>query len=286
MATIDQYNLLASDPFVINGTEEVTENLQLTPSTTSQEGVITGIVTASGGAPLGGATVKVFSSADVPIAHAVTNPQGRYTIPSVVSGSYKVVAAKNGYLTPVAVPVTVTANRPTTVDFTLAPDPGAALNTIYGIISETATHIPLYQAVVNTYLVLGAIQTLVSTTSTNTSGQYISPALADGDYVIIANKAGYDQAVSSTTTLSGSELASLDIALNPNAVTNTGTVSGLITDSFTLLPIGGATVALYQIGGTTETLISLTKTNGAGRYLFGSVAAANYVVKAFAQMPE
>lgn len=286
MATIDQYNLLASDPFVINGTEEVTENLQLTQSTTSQEGVIAGTVTAQGGAPLEGATVKVFNSADVPIAHAITNPQGRYTIPSVVSGTYKVVATKNGYLTPVAASVTVTANRPTTVDFTLAPDPGAALNTIFGIIRQTGTLTPLYQAVVNTYLVSGTVQTLVSTTSTNTSGQYLSPNLQNGNYVIIANKAGYDQAISATTTLSDSELASLDLTLTPNTVTNTGTVSGLITDSVTLLPIANATVALYQMSGTAETLISLTKTNSAGRYLFGSVAAANYVVKAFSQKPE
>lgn len=286
MATIDQYNLLASGPFLINGTEEITEDLQLTQSTTSQEGVITGIVTAQGGAPLEGATVKVYNSADIPIAHAITNPQGRYTIPSVVSGTYKVVATKTGYLTPLAVPVTVTANRPTTVDFTLIPDPDAPLNTLYGIISEVVTHIPLYQAVVNTYLVSGTTQTLVSTTSTNTSGQYISPKLADGDYVMVANKAGYDQSISATTTLSGSELASLNLTLTPNAVANTGTVSGLIADIVTLLPIANATVALYQMSGTVETLISLTKTNGAGRYLFGSVSAGNYIVKAFSQKPE
>jgi hypothetical protein len=64
---------------------------------------------------------------------------------------------------------------------------------------------------------------------------------------------------------------------------NTGTVSGIITDSSTLLPIGSATVGLYEVAGTTETLIQLTKTNGAGRYLFGSVEAADYIVKAFAQ---
>ena len=286
MATIDQYNLKASEPFVINGTEEVTENFQLTSSTTSQEGVITGTVTSPGDIPLEGATVKVFNSADVPIAHAITNPQGRYTIPSVVSGTYKVVATKTGYLTPLVVPVTVSANRPTTVNFTLTPDPSALLNTIYGIISEVVTLIPVNQAIVNTYLVQGTTQTLVSTTSTNTSGQYISPGLPDGDYVMVANKAGYDQATSASTTLSGTELASLNITLIPNAVTNTGTVSGLITDSSTLLPIANATVALYQIDGITETLISLTKTNGAGRYLFGSVAAANYIVKAFSQKSE
>ncbi|MGE4277513.1 MAG: hypothetical protein AB7E30_10120, partial [Lawsonibacter sp.] len=82
------------------------------------------------------------------------------------------------------------------------------------------------------------------------------------------------------------EVASLDLTLYTNAVTNTGTVSGIILDSATLLPIGSATVALYEIIGTDETLIRLTKTNSAGRYLFGSVDASNYIVKAFSQKEE
>lgn len=287
MATIDQYNLKASEQFIISGTEEVTENFQLISSTTAEEGIITGTVTSSlDSAPIEGATVKIFNSSDIPVAHAITNPQGQYTIPTVVKGTYKVVAAMNGYLTPLVIPVTVVANRPTTVNITLTPDPNAASNTVYGIIREAGTLIPLSQAIVNTYQVQGTTQTLISTTLTNSTGQYLSPHLADGDYLIIANKAGYDQTTSAVTTLAGAEIASLDMTLYTNAVTNTGTVSGIITDSTTLLPIGSATVALYEIIGTAETLLKLTKTNSAGRYLFGSVEASNYIVKAFSQKEE
>ena len=284
MATIDKYNLKASPQFPISGTEEVTESLQLIPSTTSEEGVITGTVT-SGTTPLAGATVKVFDSSDNPIAHAVTNPEGKYTISSIVKGSYKVTAAKDGYLTPIVTPVTVAANRPTTVDFNLSVDPDAEKNTVFGIIRAAGTLTPLSGATVNTYLT-GTPPTLVSTTVTNSTGQYISPNLADGDYFFVANMPGYNQTTSGTTTLSGAVIASLDIPLTANAAANTGTVSGIITDSSTLQPIANAIVALYGVSGTTETLIKLTKTNGAGRYLFGSVAASNYLVKAFAQKAE
>ncbi len=284
MATIDKYNLKASLQFPISGTEEITENLQLSPSSTSEEGVITGTVT-SGTTPLEGATVKVFNSSDEPIAHAVTNPEGKYTISSIVKGSYKVTAAKDGYLTPTVTPVTVAANRPTTVDFNLSVDPDAALNAVYGIIRAAGTLTPLSGATVNTFLA-GPTPTLISTTVTNSTGQYISPHLADGDYFFVANMPGYNQTTSGTTTLSGAEIASLDLPLTANATANTGTVSGIITDSSTLLPIANAVVALYEIAGTTETLIKLTKTNGAGRYLFGSVSASNYLVKAMAQQVE
>jgi 5-hydroxyisourate hydrolase-like protein (transthyretin family) len=286
MAKIDQYSLKASEQFAVSGTEEATENFQLTASTTSEEGVIVGTVTSSTTAPIAGASVKVFDSADIPVAHTVTNPQGLYTIPAVVKGTYKVVASMNGYLTPLVIPVTVVANRPTTVDITLTPDPDAVLNTIYGIIREAGTLIPLFHAVVNTYLVQGTTQTLISTTDTNASGQFLSPYLADGDYIILANKEGYDQTASAVTPLSDTEIASLDMTLYPNAITNTGTISGIITDSVTMLPIGRATVALYELTDSTETLIRLTKTNDAGRYLFGSVETSNYVVKAFSQKEE
>ena len=285
MSTIDKYNLKASLQFPVSGTEELTENFQLTASTASEEGIISGTVT-SGSMPVDGATVKVFDSSDTPIAHAITNPEGKYTISAIVKGTYKVTAAKDGYFTPLVTSVTVVANRPTIVDISLTVDPDATLNTLYGIIRAAGTLVPLENAIVNTYSVVGTTQTLVSTTHTNSSGQYISPYLANGDYIIVANLSGYDQTTSGVTTLSGTEIASLNMTLVANAVSNTGTISGIITDSSTLLPIANAIVALYGITGTTETLLKLTKTNNAGRYLFGSVAAANYIVKAFAQKVE
>ena len=288
MATIDKYNLKASPEFPVSGTEELTENFQLTASTASESGVLTGTVTTGTApkVPVAGATVKVFNSSDIPVTHAITNAEGKYTIPSVVAGPYKVTASKDGYLTPLVIPVTVAANRPTAVDISLEVDPDATLNTLFGIVRAAISLTPLSGATVNTYSVIGTTQTLISTTQTNSSGQYILPYLVDGDYVIVANLSGYDQTTSGTTTLSGTEKASLDLTLNANTADNTGTISGIITDSTTLLSIGSATVALYEVIGTTETLIRLTKTNSAGRYLFGSVAASNYIVKSFAQKVE
>lgn len=282
MHIIDQYNLKASVQFPITGTEEVTENLQLTVSAASSAGIVTGIVT-SGGVPIEGATVKIFDVNDNPVAHDLTNPQGRYTIPEVVAGSYKITATKFTYLIPLAIPLTVFANRPTTVDIELTPDPDADKNALYGIIRQAVVLTPIEGATVNIFQVNGGVQTLALTTSTNSSGQYFAPRLVSGDYIVDANKVGYDQSTSAVVTLTGTDAQPLDLSLQVNTAQNVGTVSGIITDQATLLPIAGALVALYSVVGGVETLIQLVKTTTGGRYLFGNVAAGEYIVKAIAQ---
>jgi 5-hydroxyisourate hydrolase-like protein (transthyretin family) len=282
MPIIDQYNLKAGVQFPITGTEEVTENLQLTASSASSAGIVTGIVT-SGGLPIEGATVKIFDVNDNPIAHDITNPQGRYTIPDVTAGSYKITATKFTYLTPNAIPFSVVANRPTTVDISLSSDPDVDKNALYGIIRQAVVLTPIQGATVNIFQVVAGVQTLALTTVTNSSGQYFGPRLVTGDYVVVANKAGYEQAESAAITLTGTDIQPLDLTLQVNTQQNVGTVSGLITDQTTLLPIANALVALYLVAGGTETIVQIARTNTGGRYLFGNVAAGNYIVKAIAQ---
>lgn len=282
MPIIDQYNLKASIQFPIAGTEEVTENLQLTASTASSAGVVTGTVT-SGGVPIEGATVKIFDVNDNPVAHDLTNPEGKYTIPEVVAGSYKITATKFTYLTPLTTSLTVIANRPTTVNIELTPDPDVDKNALYGIIRQAVVLTPIEGATVSIYHDVAGVQTLSLTTVTNSSGQYFAPRLVSGDYVVSANKIGYEQNTSAVITLTGTDIEPLDLSLQTNVVQNVGTVSGIITDQATLLPIGNALVALYSVVGGVETIVQIVRTNSGGRYLFGNVAAGEYIVKAISQ---
>ena len=282
MPIIDKYNLKASVQFPITGTEEITENLALTASVAASTGVVTGTVT-SGGTPIADATVKIFDVNDNPIAHTTTNPQGKYTIPEVVAGSYKITATKFTYLTPLPIPLTVTAGRPTTVDIALTLDPDVNNNALYGIIRQAVVLTPITDATVNIYQVVDGVQTLALTTATNSSGQYFGPRLVTGDFVVVANKIGYEQSTSSIVTLTGTDIQPLDLDLEVNTAANVGTVSGIITDQTTLLPISNALVALYSVVGGVETIVQIVRTNAGGRYLCGNVAEGNYIVKAIAQ---
>ena len=282
MPIINQYDLKASVQFPISGTQEVTENLQLTASTAAASGVVTGTVT-SGGLPVEGATVKIFDVNDNPVAHTMTNPQGKYTISDVVAGSYKITATKFTYLIPATIPLTVIAGRPTTVDIALTLDPDVNNNALYGIIRQAVVLTPIEGATVNVFQVVGGVQTLALTTVTNSSGQYFAPRLVTGDFVVISNKTGYEQSQSAVITLIGTDIEPLDLTLQVNTAQNVGTVSGIITDQSTLLPIANALVALYSVVGGVETIVQIVRTNAGGRYLFGNVTAGEYIVKAIAQ---
>jgi len=282
MPIIDKYNLKASGQFPITGTEEVTESLQLTASTASSAGVVTGTVT-SGGTPVEGATVKIFDVNDHPIAHDLTNAEGKYTIPEVVAGSYKITATKFTYLTPNAIPFSVTAGRPTTVNIELTLDPDVDKNALYGFIKQAVVFTPIADATVNIFQVVAGVQTLALTTVTNSSGQYFGPRLVTGDYVVVANKTGYEQSASTIITLTGTDIQPLDLFLQVNTAANVGTVSGIITDQATLLPIANCLVALYSVVGSVETIVQIARTNTGGRYLFGNVTEGEYIVKAIAQ---
>lgn len=282
MYNIDKYNLKASDVFSISSRQEQVTNLQLTLSTISNEGIITGTVT-SNGQPLADAIVKVFDTNFIPIAHANTGPQGQYNIPSVVKGSYLVTATKNGYLTPLTIPVSVTTNNPTIVNISLTPDPNAVLNTLYGKLREEVTLAPISDAIVNIYSIVNSQTSVIATTKTNSSGQYLSPNLPNGNYLVDANKPGYFQIQSQPITLINAEIAALDLVMPVDPLTNTGTINGIITDQATLNPIPGASVALYTVIGNSEVITQVTQTNLGGRYLFGNVVAGTYIVKAFGQ---
>jgi predicted CXXCH cytochrome family protein len=87
-------------------------NFALSPLVST--GTISGVVTDSGGTPLGGATITT----DLQGYKTLTSATGNYTLPGVVAGSYKVTAGKSGFLT-ATVTRTVSANQTVAANFML-----------------------------------------------------------------------------------------------------------------------------------------------------------------------
>lgn len=282
MAFKELYNLGYTPTIDITGREELTENLNLSPSPLATSGILSGTVT-SGGSGLAGATVKVYDINDNPIEHTNTGGNGQFTIANLPVGSYKVTAIKNGYLLPLTIPISIQQNKTTNVSIVLTPDLEIDLNIVFGIIRTTVGETPLENAVVSLYSNTLPDPTLIITASTNDEGQYIFGLIPPGEYFITASKLGYYTNQTALINLTTNEYVASDVSLIADSVSNTGTISGFITELSTGLPIAYAGVALYSVLGGVETVVSTTRTNVSGKYLFVNVNTGTYLIKSTKQ---
>ena len=283
MTFIDLYNVAYSQLVNITGREEVTENLNLTLSPSVNSGSLRGTVTDTSGVPVSGATVKVFDINDNPIEHANTGGNGQYTIANLPAGSYKVTAIETGYFLPSVIPVSIQENKTTNVNIVITPDPEANLSVIYGIIRSDLGSIPLEFANVSLFEETTPEPTLIGSGLTNDRGQYIFGLIPAGNYHISVVKLGFLPNQSATINVTTNELIDSDVTLLADPQSNTGTISGIISEQATGNPVANAGVALYSVTGIgpneVETVIATTRTNVGGRYLFANIGPGTYRVK-------
>ena len=124
----------------------------------------------------------------------------------------------------------------------------------------------------------------VASTYTAADGEFAFYDLADGVYTMLSSAEGY-LATSNTMTavITNGSIANVTMSMAVDSRTYNGTVSGIIRNNAGQT-VAGCFVGLYQmvtVGGVTqEQLVAVTKTNSAGKYLFGGVNGGEYLVKA------
>ena len=125
--------------------------------------------------------------------------------------------------------------------------------------------------------------TAVAATYTAADGEFAFYDLADGVYTLLASAEGYVAASTMTAIITGGSIANVTMSMTVDGRTYNGTVSGIIRNNAGQA-VAGCFVGLYQVvtvaGVTKEMLIATTKTNAAGKYLFGGVGGGKYLVKA------
>ena len=284
MAIIEPFNLEPSPLITINGRNEASANFNLQANASTDAGNIQGIVQRPDGTPIPFATVKLFTSNNVPFEHNNSNAAGRFIFPQVPVGSYLITASEPTFLTPLRVSVTVVKNRNTDVTITMQTDPDGNKNALFGIVKNSTNNDPLQDATVQLFRVVGTGSESVGIVTTNLQGQYLFANLIDGSYFITASKSGFLSNQSTPISISGREFAPADIGIAVDPDANTGTIHGFVTDSSNNSPINNAIVALYSVSNGTEQIIDITKTNAAGLYLFGDIISGTYRVKATVQI--
>ncbi len=269
----ESYLLNRSPEFDLTAGAENRTDLALTPSPDLNKGIIVTTV-MSGDAPVVNALVKILTLSGDPVDHQFTNASGLAASLPLSSGIYQVVTAAPGYITSLPVTANVPASNRVIVDISIATDPRAAQNTLYGLVLDNVTG----NRISNASVILSDSQgQTVTTTQTDNDGEYLIYDISNGSYTIIAEKTGYQLSESFSINVTGSQIAETNIPLTPDVITE-GTVQGFIKDENGNL-LSGATVGLYSVTNSTETLIQQTLTNANGYYLFGGVVAGKYLVK-------
>ena len=101
--------------------------------------------------------------------------------------------------------------------------------------------------------------------------------------VKLFDSAGLPYQHTMTDAIADGSIANVTMSMVVDSRTYNGTVSGIIRNNAGLA-VAGCFVGLYQVvtvaGVSQELLIATTKTNDAGKYLFGGVTGGEYLVKA------
>ncbi len=228
------YTTATASPTIVAGAN--TQDLGLTPNTLT--GVVTDTITTL---PIAGATVVVTDSSNV-VYNITTDAAGRYGVTNLPTGPATVTASKTGYGSATASPTIVPGAN--TQDLSLT------ANTLAGVVTDTATGLPIAGAAV---LVVDSAN-VTNTLTTDAGGHYAATNIAAGVATVTANKSGYTTATASPTIVAGTNTQ--DLGLTPNILT------GVVTDTITTLPIVGATVVVTDSSNVVYTIT----TDAAGRY--------------------
>lgn len=284
MADIKQdiLSLSYSPSFEVQGMQEADINLSLPPASVSTATVY-GTVT-DGTAPLPNATVKLFDSLGVPYQHTMTDASGAYTLDNIPAGTYSIAAVADGYLMSSSVGVILTDGITVEIPLVCAVDATLSLGAVAGVVSVAGATGPVPLAGAKLTLMDAQGVVLASTYSAD-DGEFVFYDLADGTYRLMASAEGYVTTSAMTVTVTGGSLSNVTVTMATDARTYSGTVSGVVRNTLGSA-VAGCFVGLYQVttdaqtGAVTETLVSTTKTNAEGKYLFGGVSGGQYLVKA------
>ena len=274
-------SLQYSDNFALQGMQEVNVDLELPPASTSLATVY-GVVT-DGTDPIPDATVKLFDSTGMPYQHTITDATGAYSMTGIPAGTYSLGAVADGYRLSDAAGVTLSAGATTQINLTCVLDATLSLGAIAGTLTVTnplGTSVPLANAKITLQNAAGVA---LASTYTAADGEFAFYDLADGVYTLMASAEGYVATSSMTAVITNGSIANLTMSMTVDSRTYNGTVSGIIRNSAGQA-VAGCFVGLYQVvtvgDVSQEQLVAVTKTNTAGKYLFGGVTGGEYLVKA------
>jgi len=234
----------------------------LQPSSGSVAGTAVDAVTA---APLSGAAVAVANA--FPVAAAVADDGGRFSIPDLAPGQYTITASVAGH-GQACQGLTVTSGHQSRVTLALSPN--------CGILAGTVRDISIAQPLAGASIqVLTTGGRRIAEVRSDRGGHYRTPPLHPGRYLVMGGARGFGHDTVGVEAIRDHP-AQADLGLMPCA----GAMTGAITDAATGAPMPGAVVRAYDSLGAP---VAQAVSDGNGRYCLPGLAEDYYMVTVSAQ---
>lgn len=275
MVIRDIYLLQRSEQFSLAPRQEMTVNLSLEKAPKEPCTVLTGSVTGKCG-HIEGATVKVLDRCNKPIAHAVTDHEGKFIFENILPpGEYIVIATADGYKVSKVCRITLASRKPVSIFVWLEVSDYTNLATVYGVVyNDVNSGLANAKILITDY---DKPEICKALTHTNTDGEFLVYGLKPQKYWISASKEGYFLPQKISFELTQNEISCVNLFLYPDVSSTDGTVSGIITSYGQIVP--NAVAALYKVDESGHLLLATKETNESGFYLFPNVKPGEYLVK-------
>ncbi len=271
-ATAPDYSLGVT---VLANTTTQPVNFTLTPIPAKISGTIT---SATGGAPIAGATVTLTDSAGKTVVPPVTTgADGVYTLTGIpattTATAYTLTVTKGGFSPGTAAESVYLGSVLTGQNVALTP---IASGTISGVVTDKRTGLPIADATV-TATPTGAP---AITAVTAADGSYAFNLVPTGDYSVAAvgpaTGQAYQPAPAQTVTVVNAATATANFALVPILATLTGTV----TDASTGKPLSGVALSVTDSSKNAVTTNPAPITTDASGNYSATLAPGTYFVTA------
>ena len=252
-----EYQIFQTNVTISSGAT-TTQNAALLDKPGSVQGRVTADPEGTGLA----ATVT-FRTNGIVVATANCSSTGDYGIFTLPPDIYSVTASYTGRTDQSKGLSVIPGGFSTDFDFSLT----AAPATISGTVTDAATTDPIDGALLS----LSLNGTIISQTTTDSSGNYSFTGLGANTYTVAVAEASYQGDKKTVTTTAG-VTSTINFDLEPDSASILGTV----LDSLSNLPLEGAIVVLIEDGRQ----IQNTLTSSLGTYTFFGVAPGQVTVQA------
>ncbi|MCA0989644.1 carboxypeptidase regulatory-like domain-containing protein [Guptibacillus algicola] len=206
--------------------------------------------------------IRLLDEKGLLLQSTVATPDCEFSFSDLPPGQYLVSISANGYQSK-AVPVTVASGEVSELTITLFKNAGIVSGSVTNM--ETSTGIAGASITIK-----DASNITIATGLTNEDGNFTVDNIPPGPQVVTASRDGFGTGTTGVNVVEN-EVSEVSIALTPNP----GSISGVITDEATGLPVSNANVQVLNDGGT---VIATVLTQSDGQYLAADIRSGVYEV--------